>query len=312
MRVLITGGAGFIGSHVADLMSTHGHEICALDNLYELGGGRREHIAASARFEQVDIRDAAALGAVFDSFQPEVVCHLAAQTSVARSARIPDIDADINVLGTLRVLNECLKAKTRKVVFASTAATYGTIDHLPANEETPQRPISPYGMTKLIDEQYLGFFARHHGLEYAILRYTNVYGPRQNPHGEGGVVAIFTGKFVSKDTVQINGDGDQTRDFIYVGDVAEANLLSLERGANQAYVIGTGVRTSVNDIYRALARITGFEAPAVHAPPRPGEARDNYCDPAKALVDLGWEARTTLEDGLRRTLDYNKKVLATL
>jgi len=310
MRVIVTGGAGFIGSNICDALLGGGHTVCVVDNLNERGGGRREHVPKDVRFDEVDIRDREQLDRVFSEFRPEVVCHQAAQTSVVRSSREPAYDASVNVLGTVNVLDAAVAIGARKCIFASTAATYGNVESLPATEETPQRPLSPYGMTKLIGEQYLTFYARQRGFEYTILRYGNVFGPRQNPQGEGGVVAIFTGRFVGKQPVQINSDGEQSRDFTYVGDVARVNVLALDRGANEAYVVGTGKKTTVNAIYKALVQITGFEAPVVAGPNRPGEARENYCDPAKADAQLGWRAEVDLISGLEKTLAYNAKVLA--
>ncbi len=309
MRVVVTGGAGFIGSNITDALLDAGHDVCVIDNLDPRGGGRPDHVSTSARFEQVDIRDRHRVEEITRSFQPEVVCHQAAQTSVVRSVRDPAYDADVNVVGMLSVLNAAVASAARRVVFASSAATYGTVERLPIDEATPQRPISPYGMTKLIGERYLQFFAREHGLEFTILRYGNVYGPRQNPDGEGGVVAIFVSRFLRKDGVTINGDGEQTRDFIYVGDVARANLLALDAGCNTAFVVGTGVQTSVTGIYAALADITGCEPNVTHAPRRSSDALRSYFDPIKASTGLGWRAEVPLADGLRRTVSYYAEAL---
>jgi UDP-glucose 4-epimerase len=304
MRIAVTGGAGFIGSNICDALLAAGHDVLVIDNLNEYGGGRREHVPAGASFELVDVRDAHALTSALTAFKPEVISHQAAQTSVARSSREPVYDAEVNVLGMLNVLNAARTCGARKVVFASTAAAYGTVDRLPIDEQTPQLPISPYGLTKYAGERYLQIYAKLHGLEYTILRYGNIYGPRQNPQGEGGVVAIFTSRFIGKDGVQINGDGDQTRDFTFVGDVARANLMVLEAGTNEAYVIGRKVQTSVNQLYEALCSITGFRAPVTHAPPRPAEVRHSYFNPVKAWEELGWRAESDLEDGLRKTVTY--------
>ncbi len=301
---MVTGGAGFIGSGIVASLLEQGHEVCVVDNLDPRGGGRRSHVPQSVRFEAIDICDSERLLAAIRSFSPDAISHQAAQTSVARSAREPAFDASVNVVGTVNVLEAAAASGVRRVVFASSAATYGNVEHLPIDESTPQRPISPYGMTKLIAEGYLRFFARERGLEFTILRYGNVYGPRQNPRGEGGVVAIFTSRFLAGETVQINGDGNQTRDFVYAGDVARANVNALEDGRNDDFVIGTGARTSVNEIYAALARITGKEPTTEYAPRRPTDALESCFNPAKAQRLLNWRARTPLDEGLSQTVSF--------
>jgi UDP-glucose 4-epimerase len=308
LRILITGGAGFIGSHVADAYVAQGHELLIVDSLWEHGGGRRENLPQGVAFAQMDIRDGA-LARVFDEFKPDVVNHHAAQHSVAISSRDPRYDADVNVMGLLNVLENCVRNDVRKVIFASSGATFGTPERLPMDESTPQNPESPYGITKMVSEHYLRFYQSEHGLDYTALRYGNVYGPRQDPNGEAGVIAIFIGKFLTKNGVRIDWDGEQTRDYVYVKDVAEANLLSLSHGAGARLCIGTNKRTSVNEIYRALVEISGFEAPVTHAPRRPGDARDAQFNPALAKVELGWEPATPLMTGMRETFEYFKSVL---
>jgi UDP-glucose 4-epimerase len=241
---------------------------------------------------------------VFLEFKPEVVFHHAAQHSVAIGSRDPKYDALVNVVGMLNVLEAAVKAGTRKVVFASSAATYGDVDEMPVDEEAPQRPQSPYGITKMVTEHYLRFFKNEHGLDFTVLRYGNVYGPRQDPNGEAGVIAIFLGRFLQQQGVRIDWDGEQTRDYVYVGDVARANLAALTGGSGETYVIGTGRKTSVNEIYRALVDVTGFAAPVTHAPRRPGDAREVYFRPDKALRELGWEARVPLLEGMQKTYEF--------
>jgi UDP-glucose 4-epimerase len=204
----------------------------------------------------------------------------------------------------LNVLEAAVRAKTRKVIFASSAATYGDVDRMPVDERSLQRPVSPYGITKMVTEHYLRFFASQHGLDYTALRYGNVYGPRQDPNGEAGVIAIFLGKFLHHQGVRIDWDGEQTRDYVYVGDVVRANVLALTKGSGEIFAIGTGKKTSVNEIYRALVDVTGFQAPITRAAQRPGDAREVYFDPAKARRELGWEAEVSLVDGMRRTYEY--------
>ena len=303
MRVIITGGAGFIGSHIADAYIAAGHEVLALDSLWEHGGGRRANLPAKAEFVHMDVRDEN-VGRIFAEFKPEVVSHHAAQHSVAISARDPRYDADVNVMGMLNVLDAAVKTGVKKVIFASSAATYGNPERVPVVESSPQRPVSPYGITKMVTEHYLRFYRAEKGLDFTALRYGNVYGPRQDPNGEAGVIAIFIGRFLKKEGVRIDWDGEQTRDYVYVKDVARANLAALERGSGECFVIGTGARTSVNDIYRALVDISGFEAPITRAERRAGDARDIGYDPALAREALQWAAKTQLLDGMRETYEY--------
>ena len=303
MRVIITGGAGFIGSHIADAYIAAGHEVLALDSLWEHGGGRRANLPEKAGFVHMDVRDEN-VARIFTEFKPEVVSHHAAQHSVAISARDPRYDADVNVMGMLNVLDAAVKTGVKKVIFASSAATYGNPEHVPVVESSPQRPVSPYGITKMVTEHYLRFYRAEKGLDFTALRYGNVYGPRQDPNGEAGVIAIFIGRFLKKEGVRIDWDGEQTRDYVYVKDVARANLAALERGSGECFVIGTGARTSVNDIYRALVDISGFEAPITRAERRAGDARDIGYDPALAREALQWAAKTQLLDGMRETYEY--------
>ena len=255
----------------------------------------------------MDIRDEA-IGRVFADFKPDIVNHHAAQHSVAISVRDPIYDAQVNVIGLLNVLDHAARAGAQKVIFASSGATYGTPERLPVAEATPAHPTSPYGITKMVGEHYLRFYRESRGLDFTALRYGNVYGPRQDPNGEAGVIAIFIGKFLARAPVRIDWDGEQTRDYVFVQDVAAANLAVLEAGSGEAYVIGTGTKTSVNEIYRALAALTGFEAPIERAPQRPGDARDAQFDSAKARAQLGWAPETALRDGIRATYEYFERL----
>jgi UDP-glucose 4-epimerase len=303
LRIIITGGAGFIGSHIADAYVAAGHEVLVLDSLWEFGGGRRENVPQRASFVQMDIRDDG-VNRVFAEFKPDLVNHHAAQHSVAISTRDPKYDAEVNVLGMLNVLEASVRAGAKKVLYASSAATFGTPERLPITEATPQRPTSPYGITKMVGEHYLRFYQAERGLDFTALRYGNVYGPRQDPNGEAGVISIFIGKFLKREGVRIDWDGEQTRDYVFVNDVADANMRALQAGSGREYCIGTGLTTSVNTIYRTLCEISGFEAPVTRAPRRPGDARDVQYDPALAKAELDWCAGTDLVAGMRATYDY--------
>ena len=304
MRILITGGAGFIGSHIADQYLALGHDVAIADNLWNQGGGKTVNIPATARLYQVDITDEDALRRIFDEFKPEIVNHHAAQHSVAVSTINPQLDARVNVLGLINILTQAKRIEARKIIFASSGATYGTPARLPVDEDTPQRPESPYGITKLIGEHYVRYWSNAHGLKFTALRYGNVYGPRQDPNGEAGVVAIFARRFLAHEEVRIDWDGEQSKDYVYVGDVAQANVQALKRGDNEIFCIGTGRAVSVNEIYRILVAITGFEAPITHAAKRQGDIYKTFFDANKAERILSWKPAVTFEEGVKATLDY--------
>ncbi|MDP9110997.1 MAG: GDP-mannose 4,6-dehydratase [Candidatus Eremiobacteraeota bacterium] len=305
VRIIVTGGAGFIGSHIVDAYLAAGHEVLVLDSLWEHGGGSRLNVPDKAALVHMDVRDEG-VARIFQEFRPDIVSHHAAQHSVAISSRDPRYDADVNVMGMINILEQCVKNSVKKVLFASSGATFGTPEHFPIVETTPQYPTSPYGITKMVTEHYLRFYKDEKGLDFTALRYGNVYGPRQDPNGEAGVISIFIGKFLKREGIRIDWDGEQTRDYVFVKDVAKANILALEKGSGSCYVIGTNKKTSVNDIYSTLVQISGFEAPVTRAPRRPGDARDAQFDPALAKKELGWEPQTQLLDGMQQTYDYFK------
>ena len=308
MKILVTGGAGFIGSHVVDTLLGSGHQVVVVDNLWEHGGGKLENINPNATFYEIDIRDAD-LQDVFQRERPEVICHLAAQHSVKISTDDPMHDADVNILGLINILQNATRYSARKVIFSSSGATYGTVETMPVDEKTVQNPESPYGTTKMASEFYLRFWKKMHGLDFTILRYGNVYGPRQDPLGEAGVIAIFSRQILLKEAVRIDWDGEQQKDYVYVGDVARANLSALTAGSGETYCIAYGQGTSVNALYQGLTGITGYQVEIRRAPKRPGDIYLTYFDCSKAYRELGWKAKVGLEEGLDLTVDYFKESL---
>jgi UDP-glucose 4-epimerase len=305
---MVTGGAGFIGSHVVDVLIEAGHEVCVVDNLWEHGGGKLANVHPGARFYQTDIRDAA-LADVFREERPEAICHLAAQHSVKISTEDPAHDASVNILGLINLLQNATRFGARKIVFSSSGATYGTVETMPVDEQTVQRPESPYGTTKMASEYYLRFWREMHGLDFTILRYGNVYGPRQDPMGEAGVIAIFTRHILLGEPVRIDWDGEQQKDYVYVRDVARANHIALTAGGGEAYCIAAGYGTSVNALYQSLVREIGHEVEIRRAPKRPGDIYLTYFDCSKARRELGWQAEVDQEEGMRRTVDFFREEL---
>jgi UDP-glucose 4-epimerase len=300
VRAIVTGGAGFIGSHVVDALVARGDEVAVIDSLVH---GKEENVAAGAALHVRDIREP--LDDLFDAVRPEAVFHLAAQADVRVSVEHPVDDAEVNVLGTVRILEDA-RRHGAQVVFASTGgAIYGECEE-PAREDSPCQPLSPYGTAKLAGEEYLRSFNRLYGTRHVGLRYGNVYGPRQDPHGEAGVVAIFLGALVRGETATIFGDGLQTRDYVYVGDVARATTSALG-GEGGVFNVGTGRETSVVDLYALCARVVGSDTPAQHAPARLGELQRSFLDTTRAAESLGFAAMVDLEDGLRATWDWVTK-----
>lgn len=305
MKVLVTGGAGFIGSHVVDMLIDAGHEVVVVDSLVT---GRRSNLNPRAKFYQVDIRSAE-LEKVFAAERPEVVDHHAAQMDVRKSVAEPVYDADVNVLGGLNLLNMAVKYGARKFIHISSGgAAYGEPVYLPCDENHRIQPDSPYGATKYMLELYCFMYQKIHGLDYTIIRYPNVYGPRQDPAGEAGVVAIFAGLMLKGKPCTIYGTGEQVRDYVFVKDCARANLMVLENGSGRVYNLGYGIGTTVNQIFAGLKEVTGYPLDANYGPARPGETFQIYLDASRAKAELGWEPSVPLQDGLRKTVEYFQQV----
>jgi len=302
MIVLVTGGAGFIGSHIVDRLVARGHPVHIVDNL---STGQLALVNPVARLHHVDIRSAR-LGRVFAEARPDVVVHLAAQMDVRRSVLDPMFDASVNVIGTLQLLEQCRRTSVKRVVFASSGgAIYGDGAPIPTSEYEPLRPASPYGVAKLAGERYIAAWAALTGATCLALRYANVYGPRQNPQGEAGVVAIFASHLLAGEPCVVYGDGDQTRDYVYVEDVADATAEAVAQPAATGVAnIGAGVETTVNELYGRVAALAGVNPRPTHGPPRAGEQRRSALDASHAKTLLGWAPATPLDAGLRRTLDF--------
>jgi UDP-glucose 4-epimerase len=308
MRALVTGGAGFIGSVLVDRLLAEGHAVDVVDDLSSGTlanlADARSNPAHDYSFHNLDIRDRALVDLIAHR-RPEVIFHLAAQADVRVSVAQPVFDAEVNILGTINVLEGARAGGSRKVVFAGSGGTlYGDVAEIPTRESAPQRPQSPYGVSKKSGMDYLSAYRDLHGLEYTALALANVYGPRQDPHGEAGVVAIFSGLLLSGQPCTIYGDGEQTRDFVYVDDVVDAFSRAATRGDGLMVNIGTGTETSVNQLYSIMATLASATVPAKYAPLRPGELRRSALDPSRAAVQLGWSPWTTLEEGTSEVLRY--------
>jgi UDP-glucose 4-epimerase len=304
MRVLVTGGAGFIGSNIADALIEKGHSVVIVDNL---SSGNIKNINKKAGFYKVDIADKKRIPEIFKREKIDVVIHHAAQIDVRKSVADPAFDAGVNVLGTLNLLEAARQNGIKKVIFASSGGTiYGECAKNPPDESFPGNPISPYGITKYTVEFYLKFYAAIYGMKYTALRYANVYGPRQDPHGEAGVVAIFSSRMLAGEPLTIFGNGRQTRDYVFVGDVVRANLAALTAGDNETINIGTTKLTSVNELFREMAGIIGYEKKPVYKPARAGEIMKSFLNNKKAKKKLNWQPQVALKDGLSTTIEYFK------
>lgn len=303
MKILVTGGAGFIASHIADAFINEGHEVFILDNL---STGFEKNINPKAKFIKADICDKQ-LTDLFEKEKFDVVNHHAAQMDVRRSVADPAFDADTNIIGTINLLQNSIKTGVKKFMFASTGgAVYGEQNYFPADELHPTSPLSPYGISKLAVEKYLFFYNAQYGLNYTVLRYANIYGPRQNPFGEAGVIAIFTSKLLKGEQAIINGSGKQTRDYVFVGDVVKANLLTLYDYKSDTFNIGTGKETDVNTLFNELNKITGKGQEEKHGPAAPGEQMRSVITSEKLFKKFNWKPDTELHNGLQKTVQFFK------
>ncbi len=303
MKILVTGGAGFIASHITDAFIDAGHDVVVLD---DLSTGFEKNINPKAKFVKANICDVS-LAELFEKEKFDVVNHHAAQMDVRRSVADPAFDANTNIIGTLNLLQNCVKHGVKKFMFASTGgAVYGEQEYFPADEQHPTSPVSPYGISKLAVEKYLFFYNKQYGLNYTILRYANIYGPRQNPFGEAGVIAIFTTKLLKGEQPIINGDGLQTRDYVYVGDVVKANLLTLEATGDKIFNVGTAKETDVNNIFCTLNSIIGNGQKEKHGPTAPGEQLRSVITSDKLFKTYNWKPSTQIDEGLKFTVEFFK------
>ncbi len=304
MNILITGGAGFIGSHISDRYVKEGHRIIVVDNLIT---GKQKNLNPDAKFYKCDIRDKNTLEDIFRENKIDCVNHHAAQMDVRRSVDDPIYDGDVNILGSLNLLQLAVKHGIKRFIFASTGgAVYGEQEYFPADEKHRQNPLSPYGISKLSVEKYLFFYKMTHNLDYTVLRYANVYGPRQDPHGEAGVVAIFSRKILKREQPVINGDGGQTRDYTFVEDVVESNILAIKNNLNGIYNIGTGIETSVVELCKIMLQISGTNIKPIHGPAKQGEQRRSVISSDKIKSEYGWSPKCSLKDGLSKTISFFK------
>lgn len=303
MKILVTGGAGFIASHIVDAYINLGHRVIVVDNL---STGKKEFVNKKAKFYKTDVRNREEIEKIIVEEKPEIINHHAAQISVRNSVENPIFDAEVNILGLLNLLEASRKVGLKKIIFASSGGVvYGEANILPTPEDyMPLKPLSPYGVSKLASEYYLQVYKENYKIPYLALRYSNVYGPRQNPFGEAGVVAIFSLKLLKGETPIINGDGKQTRDYVYVGDVVDVNKIALSKDAAGSFNIGTGIETNVVEIYRNLKNIIGSNTTANHGSAKFREQRRSCLDSQKAAKILGWRAKISLQEGLKKTVEY--------
>ena len=305
MKCLVTGGAGFIGSHLADELITKGHKVAVIDNF---STGKEENLNPKVKFYKTDIQDSK-IFQIFEKEKPDIVFHYAAQINVRKSVENPVESAKTNILGSLNILENCRNFGVKKIVFASTGgAIYGEAKIIPTPEDYPAGPVSPYGIEKLIVELYLDFYKKEYNLDYLILRFANVYGPRQNSRGEAGVIAIFCDKMIAKNQPIINGDGKQTRDFVFVDDVIRANILAMEKNESGVFNIATGIETDINTVFRELKKAFNSKIKEIYGPQKAGEQKRSCLDSSLAKKELGWKPRYSLDQGLEKTINWFKKL----
>lgn len=302
MKIIVTGGAGFIGSHITDMLIKKGHEVCVIDSLVH---GKIDNLNPEAKFIKMDIRDRGIEG-VFINEKPDILIHEAAQISVPHSIKDPLYDAEVNIIGTINLLESARKSGVKKIIYPASAAIFGEPEYLPVDEAHPLNMMSGYGVTKHTVEHYLKVYSSLYGIKYTIFRYANVYGPRQDSTGEGGVVAIFCENLIQGNQPVIFGDGEQTRDFVYVKDVAEANMLALEDGDNEIFNVCTNSAVSVNKLLSTMNTVGGTRFKAVYKPSREGDIRHSYMTYGKIKDVLGWAPNYSLKEGLKETFDYYK------
>lgn len=305
-RILVSGGAGFIGSNLVEALVKEGHEVAIIDNL---STGIKENVNVKAKLFETDISSSQGVGEVFEQFKPEVVFHLAAQVSVTKSVEDPLKDIKANLIGTVTLLQACEKYSVKKFIFSSTGgAIYGENVPRPTSETADTNPISPYGMDKLSAERYVEYFKNRGGLQAVILRYSNVYGPKQNPKGEAGVIAIFADKMLSGETIEVYGDGSSSRDYIYVGDVVEANLAALKSQISGTYNVASSRETSIKELVDKIKKITDSSSQINYREGRPGELKASCLDNRRAALELGFEAKVDLEEGIKKTVEYLRSI----
>jgi UDP-glucose 4-epimerase len=300
MKVLVTGGAGFIGSHIVDQLFARGHQVVIIDNM---STGKETNLHPEAAFYRIDMENAK-IQDVFEQEKPDIVIHQAAQTVVQTSVLEPVYDAHMNILGTINLLEAARLHGVKKFIYASSAAVYGDPQYVPIDEKHPVGPLSGYGISKYTPEQYLRVYEELYGLKYTILRYANVYGIRQDPKGEGGVISIFIDKAIDQNAFLIFGDGEQTRDYVYVEDVAKANVAALEAGDNEVFNIGTGIHTTLNQLVEKLQQISGYSSETIYEAERLGDIKHSYFTVEKAKTGLNWVPTISLSDGLQKTYQY--------
>jgi len=308
MKILVTGGAGFIGSHVVDALVKQGDEVVIIDNF---STGFEKNLNPAAKLYRLSICDTD-IDKIFELEKPQVVIHLAAQTSVTRSITDPTFDAGVNILGSLNIISNCVKTGVHRIVYASSSALYGTPEYLPVDEKHPVKSLSPYGISKHTVEHYLFQNQTLHGLSFIVLRYANVYGPRQNPRGEGGVIAIFAGKMLSREQPTIYGLGDKSRDYVYVDDVVRANIIAVESNETGIFNIGTGEETTDQKVFELISQGCNYNGVPFYAAERPGEIKRIYLDNARAVKILKWNPQTHVKDGIPKAIAYYKNDLIKL